>query len=135
MPLSSTALTDARGTCDVAIETLQNDLSHFVSTLGVDAKAVTEYNKMEKALRATEHKVEDAEKELGKLQAKRQTKEEKGDKSGFEVVERVPMTYVSAERTKEYGTQTEVPFKPDGLDGLEGVSVCVRPCNSLGAST
>jgi GNAT superfamily N-acetyltransferase len=56
-------------------------------------------------------------------------------KSGFEVVERVPMTYVSAEKTKEYGMLTEVPFKPDGLDGLEGVSVCVRPYDSLGAST
>ena len=42
------------------METLQSDLSHFVSKLALDAKSVMEYNKMEKALRATEHKVEGA---------------------------------------------------------------------------
>ena len=47
-------------------------------------------------------------------------------KHGFQVVERVPMSYVSQEKTKEYGEKTEIAFKPDGLEGL---SACVRQYN------
>ena len=45
-------------------------------------------------------------------------------RNGFKVLERLPMTYVSESKTKEYGEKTEVTFRPDGL---EGMSACVRP--------